>query len=97
MAVEQKQQAPVMNASTNTCVANQAIGMNVRRTVSVLLMIMISLIQYLIHETYTDPIQLTMLQTVPRTNEGIASKMTTPYKILLLVNRQILRQTKIEL
>ena len=36
-----------------------------------------------------------MLQTVPRTNEGIASKMTMPYKILLLVKSQILQQAEI--
>ena len=82
-----------MNASSRTCMDNQATEMGVIRGISVLLMIMISLIQYLVHETYTRSTQPTMLQTVPSINEAIASKMTTPYKILLLVNRQILRHT----
>ena len=32
-----------------------------------------------------------MVQVIPRTNVGIASSMTTPYKTLLLVKRQTIR------
>ena len=32
-----------------------------------------------------------MVQITPRINVGVANSMTTPYKTLLLVNRQILR------
>ena len=32
-----------------------------------------------------------MVQVIPRINVGIANSMTTPYKTLLLVKRQILR------
>ena len=37
-----------------------------------------------------------MLQAIPIINEGIASRMTTPYRILLLVKRQILRHAVIQ-
>ena len=47
-------------------------------------------------ETYTLMIQASMLQAIPRIKEGIASTMTTPYKILLPVKRHILCHTLVQ-
>ena len=56
-------------------------------------MVVISLRRYSSHTTYTLMIEASMLQIIPGINEGIASRATILYKLLLLVKRQILPHT----
>ena len=54
-------------------------------------MIVVGLMLYSSRETYNLMIPVLTLQIMARINEGIASRMIMPYRILLLVKRQILR------
>ena len=83
----------VMNASTTTWMDNHAITMGVIRGSSDKLDDGGQPERYSSRQTYTLMIQASMLQVIPRINEGIASRMTTPYRNLLLVKRHILRYT----
>ena len=59
-------------------------------------MIGTSLMQYRSRETYDFMVQLSMPVIIPRINEMIASAMAMPYRILLLVKHQILRDAAIQ-
>ena len=83
----------VMNASTMTWMDNHAITRGVIRGSSDKLNDCDQSERYSSRETYTLMIQASMLQVIPRINEGIASRMTTPYRNLLPVKRHILWDT----
>ena len=86
--------ALVMNASAETCMVIHPMPMGViRRGSSGKLNDCGQSEQYSSHEMYNLMIQISMPQVTPRINEGIASRMTTPYRNLLFVKRHILRYT----
>ena len=82
-----------MNASTITWMKHHAITMGVMQGSSEKLNDCGQSERYSSRETYTLMIQTSMLQVIPRKNDGIASRMTTPYRNLLLVKHHILRST----
>jgi hypothetical protein len=81
----------VMNASTTTCMVNHPITTGIIRSgISDKLNDYDQSERYSSRETYNLTVQASMLQAMPRINEGIASRMTMLYRNLLLVKRHIL-------